>query len=165
MHFSSDRPCVRWWPRLKLADGTTLYNIAVVGEPGQAELFMLEFPHEPRNAPREQLHCRRLPASRKILRGDFEQLAIYVRCKALEWLNVGCETHREAQLRLDLRRWREQRGVSVRQSATAKSPWRPREDQQLLEQHRSGATLSDLARTHGRTAKAIRCRLSKLRAA
>ena len=165
MHLSPDHPSVRWWPRLTLADGTTLYNIAMVGEEGRGELFMVEFPGEPRNPPRGPLHCRRLAARHELLQADFEQLATYVRWKALEWLNVGCETYREAQLRLELRRWREQRGLSCRLSATTGSAWRPREDEELLQKHRSGASLHDLARAHGRTPKAIRCRLAKLRAA
>lgn len=161
---SLSKPVVRWHPELKLPGGRVLYNMVALGEEGRTVWFMLEFDrgHWRTNPAALRLEARRLAMREEWFGGDRERFCYHVRRKALEWLANGCATTQEAELRADLRRWQEQHGVRLSPHPQAAARWTAAEELQLLEEARSGASLTQLARAHGRTRQAIRGRLGRL---
>ena len=163
---SSVRPVVRWWPKVTLPVGTTVYNLVAVGEEGRGVLFLLEFDgrKHPRNPPPRRLSAYPMAVSGERFRGRMEQWSDYIRQKAFLWLASGCQNERETQLRAELRRWREDLGFATTPFQRRGLPWSPQEEMQIKKAIAQGVSLCELARALGRTQEAIRTRLARMAA-
>lgn len=103
-------PLVRWWDELEV-EGQRLRHMVAIGPEDRAEWFMLEFPEgtTPLNPPAARMRFRRIEVREKWFAARHEQVHDYIRRKALEWLEAGCETEQGLELRDALREWRKHR--------------------------------------------------------
>lgn len=162
---SFHHPVVRWWPQLKLKNGTVLYDMVCLGERERAVWFMLEFLGEERarNPADLRLQARRITVRCEWFGPDVERLAEHIRRKALEWLEMGARSTAESLLRDQLRAWAQTEAVALNPNPLRCTQWTRQEEQRLLDGYAKGTSFFQLARAHGRTCQAVRSRLTKLR--